>query len=388
MHEVLTALLARDRPPVDRPMWHSFWDGLRDGGLQRGETVALLASLSTRTPDQDTLSALLRSLDERRPECGVRLEDTANIVGTGGGPRTFNVSTAAAFVAAAMGVRVVKTGSRAHSGVCGSIDLLERLGIALTTSYEQTAEMVDRFGIAFPGGFVYPRELTLLARSILPLEMRQLGGLVNAIGPFLATMPVSAQLVGVGDPSVLPGLRRYAASVGDRRIWLCVNELGVDELVGSVDNVVHPNDGGTFRVPAEHPGRTAGPGPETAGPGTVTAGPETATAGPGTVTAGPETATAGPGTVTAGPEAGADALAGLRLAATDTGERAAERFLAVLSGQGTDQAARTVRLNAAALAVASGTFATWPDALASAGDALHGGGALRLVERLRAGGAR
>ncbi|MET8545047.1 anthranilate phosphoribosyltransferase [Kitasatospora sp. NPDC004799] len=333
MHEVLRALIHRDRT-VDQELWGSFWDQLRDGALRRGETVALLSSLSTRMPDPDTLIGMLRSLDERRPAVAARLDGTVNIVGTGGGPATFNVSTAAAFVAAAMGVRVVKTGSRAYTSSCGSHDLLDRLGIGTTTSYGQTEAQLERHGITFPGTFVYPREVALLARSIVPLDLRMIGGFVNSVGPFLAAVPVSAQLVGVSDRSLLPTLGRLAATVTGRRIWLCSNELGVDELVGSVDNVLLTNDGADpIRLPAE------------------------------------------------APVPAADALAGLRPAGA--GEDVVDHFLGVLSGAGTDLATRTVRLNAAALAVAGGLIAQWPEAVGAADDALRCGAARDLVDRLR-----
>ncbi|MER6910519.1 anthranilate phosphoribosyltransferase [Streptomyces sp. NPDC000594] len=347
MHDVTRALLTRNRP-VDRRMWRSFWDELHSGGLQPGETVALLASLATRGPDPDTLGGLLRSLDERRPATVAQPAGTVNIVGTGGGPRTFNISTASAFVAAAMGVRVVKTGSRAHTGTCGSFDLLEHLGIGLTTSYGQTEAVLERFGIAFPGHFVYPRELTSLARSILPMELRTLGGFLNGIGPFLAAMPVSCQLVGVSDPSLLRSLRGLAAQVTDRRIWLCANELGVDELVGSVDNVIHTYD---------HTYDPAGTGGGGTGEIRLRAGALVPASG---------------------------AITELRPA--DAKAEVVEHFLGVLSGRGTGLATGTVCLNAAALAVASGHGGqwTWTGAVAAAGEALRGGAALDLVHRLRA----
>ncbi|MFD0399811.1 anthranilate phosphoribosyltransferase [Kitasatospora sp. NPDC127121] len=339
MHEVLRALIGRDRAVVDQEMWGSFWDQLRDGALRSGETVALLSSLSTRMPDRDTLVAMLRSLDERRPAVAARLDRTANIVGTGGGPATFNISTAAAFVAAALGVRIVKTGSRAYTSTCGSHDLLDRLGIRTTTSYEQTDDLLERFGIAFPGNFVYPREVALLARNIVPMDLRMIGGFINSVGPFLAAVPVSAQLVGVSDHSLLPTLGRVAATVADRRIWLCSNELGVDELVSSVDNVVLTNDGtDAIRLRAEPPGTAA------------------------------------------------DALALLR--PTGEGEDVVDHFLGVLSGAGPALATRTVCLNAAALAVASGLIDGWPEAIRAADDALRSGAARDLVDRLRAHPAR
>ena len=192
MHEVLTALV-RAREPVPPQAWRSFWNRLDAGRLDPGEAAAVLASLASATPSVPTATALLATLQERRPPTTVRYPRAVNIVGTGGGPRTFNVSTASAFVAAAMGVRVVKTGSRAHTGEHGSLDLLERLGIRLTAAHEETVEVLDRFGVAFCGPFVYPREIGRLARAVFPIPMRVLGGAVNLLGPLLASVPVAAQ---------------------------------------------------------------------------------------------------------------------------------------------------------------------------------------------------
>lgn len=338
MHEALTALINRQRP-VDVRMWRSFWDLLHGSRLDRGEAVALLASLSTRVPDHATLTAFLRSLEERRPQPAVRFPSAVNIVGTGGGPETFNISTAAAFTAAALGVPVIKTGSRAYSGRVGSLDLLRMLGIPLTTSYEETEAALARDGIAFAGYFVYPRELTLLAQRILPLSLRSLGRFVNSLGPFLAEMPVSAQVVGVSDQSLLPCLQHIAGHT-DRAVWLCVNDLGIDELVSFAQNVVHANDGSAAtRLTGRELGLT-------------------------------------PGTIDDIRRSG------------DTQASVTEHFLAVLSGRGGRVATQTVCLNAAALAVASGRIGTWPDAIAAAAASLHDGAVLRLASRLRASSPR
>ena len=82
-----------------------------------------------------------------------------------------------------MGARVIKTGSRAYASRTGSVDLLDRLGIQLTTSYEQTEEMLETYGIACAGPFVYPKELRLLARAILPFGMKTVGPVLQRDRP-------------------------------------------------------------------------------------------------------------------------------------------------------------------------------------------------------------
>jgi anthranilate phosphoribosyltransferase len=337
--ELLDALVNR-RYLVDLDACREFWTRLERRQLHPGEAAAVLASLSTRMPSAPTVEILLHSLEERREQPRHRFAGAVNIVGTGGGPGTFNISTAAAFLAAAVGVPVVKTGSRGYSSRTGSFDLLDQLGIARTTSYEQTGEMLERYRIACAGSFVYPTQLIALARAVAPLQMRMLGRFVNTLGPFLAAMPASAQLTGVFEPSHLAVLRRLAAQrQAPQRVWLCTNDLGVDELISVADNLVH--DVGTRR---QLPIRPA----------------------------------------TLGLDGGT--LSDLRTAAEGTTR--VEHFLGVLGGQGPPAAIATVTLNAAALAMLAGTTGDWASAVRRAREALDGGAALELIHRMRRDQAR
>ncbi|MEO3870705.1 hypothetical protein ABGB18_17995 [Nonomuraea sp. B12E4] len=324
MHEAIAALLD-GRAEVDLATWRSLWDRLEAGALDQGEAVALLASLATRLPGHETLRALLDSMRERRPAPAVSWAGSVNVVGTGGGPKTFNVSTAAAFVAAAAGVQVVKTGSRAYTSGVGSIDLLERLGVPLTRSYEQTGELLERRGIAFAGPFVYPPVLTRLARTIVPLGMRPFGGFLNALGPLLPALPVTAQVTGVSRRVPLDALRRLAGP----GIWLCSNDAGADELLPFADNVVHAG-GREIRLAR----------------GELVPG--------------------------------AGSLADLSPAPD-----VVSHFLRVISGTAGDVATRTVCLNAAALAVASGHIPDWRTAVEAAEDAVASGAARALADSMR-----
>jgi len=153
--DVLVALVSGTQ--VSEAMWRSLWARVRDRQLLSGEAAALVSSLSTCAPGTPSLRMMLDTLREHHEHPSQPLLDTVNVVGTGGGPPTFNISTASAFVAATIGARVVKTGSRAYTSRCGSIDLLERLGVPLTSSYAQTEAMVHAHGIAFAGSFVYPK---------------------------------------------------------------------------------------------------------------------------------------------------------------------------------------------------------------------------------------
>jgi anthranilate phosphoribosyltransferase len=212
--------------------WDAFWDRLHDRA-SAPEAVALLEDLRDGPVDPRTAAAMIASLDARREPPPPRR--AVNIVGSGGGPATFNLSTAAAITAAASGVRVIKSGSRGYTSRYGSVDLLKLLGIPLASSQEEIDAALERGGIAFAGAFVYPAELRLLAKRVFPRNWRTLGAFVNRMGPFLAAVGADAQLTGVSDPALL---RLYTALGVRRRLWLVSNAAGVDEFVSFADNAI------------------------------------------------------------------------------------------------------------------------------------------------------
>lgn len=332
--EALEALVTQHYP-IPAAVWDDFWDRLAGGGLQPGEALAVVTSLTSRLPDGESVSELLSSLRARNPKPAPPERPTVNIVGTGGGPSTFNLSTASAFVAAAMGARVIKTGSRAYASRTGSVDLLDRLGLRLTSSYEQTDEMLDRFGIACAGPFVYPKELALLARSILPFGMKTVGRFFNVIGPFLAAIPVTTQITGVSDHSVLPTFRRLVTGDRSKRYWICSNALGVDELLSiETSDVYDSGDDREFTLDPREFGLGAG---------------------------------------------SFDDL----LPVTDLDDTVSN-FLALIGGDGPAAAIESIRLNGAALAINAGVVDDWPAGLKLAADVMSSGEPARRIEQMRA----
>lgn len=335
--------LVTQKYPISEQTWGDFWDALNDRELIDGEALAVVSSLTTRIPDGESVSALLASLRERNPKPEPPKQPTVNIVGTGGGPSTFNLSTASAFVGAALGARVIKTGSRAYASKTGSVDLLDRLGIKLTGSYEQNDEMLDTFGIACCGPFVYPKELRLLARAILPFGMKTVGRFFNVVGPFLAAIPVTTQITGVSDHSVLPTFRRLASEDGSRRYWITSNELGVDELLSVEPSRVYDSEKDEeFTLEPAEIGLGNGSFDE--------------------------------------------------MKPVENLDDTVPNFLGLIGANGPPAAIESIRLNAAALAINGEVAGDWPSALRLAQETMEAGEPAKLIERLRAhgetGGAR
>lgn len=323
------------RYPVSEDAWGEFWDRLSAKELKPGEALAVVSALTARTPDGESVANLLASLRARNPKPETPPRPTVNIVGTGGGPSTFNLSTASAFVAGAIGARVVKTGSRAYASRTGSVDLLDRLGVPMTSSYEETEDMLERYGMACAGAFVYPKEVRLLARAVFPFPMKQVGRFFNLVGPFLGAVPTTAQITGVSDHSAIPMFRGLADGDTTKRYWIVSNELEADELLSIVDADVHDS---------------GGDGPFTLRPSAI-------------------------------------GLAGgtfEELKPVEDLDQTVDHFLRLIGGDGPTAAIESIKLNAGALAILGGVAEDWDDAFQKATHAMDAGAPAELIEQMRA----
>jgi anthranilate phosphoribosyltransferase len=194
------------------------------------QTAALLTALRMRGETADELAAAARVM--RRHALPVRLAGSYEVVldtcGTGGdGSESFNISTLAALVVAATGVKVAKHGNRAATSRCGSADLLEALGVNLELRAERIAAAVEDVGI----GFMFARQHHPAMRHVAPIRA-ELGfrTLFNLLGPLSNPAGASHQLLGVGDPTQLRLLAEVLRRLGTVAAWVVSGEGGLDEL--------------------------------------------------------------------------------------------------------------------------------------------------------------
>jgi anthranilate phosphoribosyltransferase len=231
---VAAALIAGRTPEVGDMT--AYWLATDAGRRPKVETVAVLAALSAAPPRAARIEAFVRYVrDSYEP---VRLPAAAraiNIVGTGGGQPTFNISTTAAFVAAAAGARVLKSGSSAYSSAVGSGDILAALGLSRALPHDRLDEMLDSVGIAFAPASAYAPICRRLAIAAMPLPFKVIGRFVNLLGPLICPYEVAGAVVGAADEGVFDILRQVGRATGQR--LLCVHSLlGVDELLSIGDN--------------------------------------------------------------------------------------------------------------------------------------------------------
>ena len=161
---------------------------------------------------------------EGDPDGGVIL-DTC---GTGGTLReTFNISTAAAVLAAACGVRVVKHGNRSASGRSGSADVLERLGVKLELSPDRLRACLDAANICFAFARSHHPAMKFVAGARTSLGIPTI---FNLLGPLTNPGGAKHQLLGVFSPELTDRLATVLRELGSKRAWVVHAEDGLDEL--------------------------------------------------------------------------------------------------------------------------------------------------------------
>ena len=191
---------------------------------------AFLVALRMKGETDEELLGFARAMRAKATpvDAGLAGEPLLDIVGTGGdGHGTFNISTAAAFVAAGAGVRVAKHGNRSISSLCGSADVLERLGVLLITDPELMGKAVRDVGI----GFLYAPALHPAMKYAQParreLRMRTV---FNLLGPLTNPAGATRQLVGAPSVPAADLLAKVLASLGLARAFVVHGSDGMDEL--------------------------------------------------------------------------------------------------------------------------------------------------------------
>lgn len=227
LHEVIAAL-AHGRAIAQDEITAAF-DVIMRGDASPVQISALLTGLRVRGESADVVAGAARAL--RRAMVHLELPDAQDVVdtcGTGGGAvGTFNISTAAALVAAGAGVRIAKHGNRSFTSRSGSADVLEALGVNVDVSLEAMRYAFDTAGIVF----MYAPRMHPAMRHVGPVR-RELAvpTVMNVIGPLANPASAGRQVVGVADAGRVDVIAEALAALGTVHSLVVHGEPGMDEI--------------------------------------------------------------------------------------------------------------------------------------------------------------
>jgi anthranilate phosphoribosyltransferase len=218
-------------------------DEVMGGRASDVQTAAFLIALRAKGETVAELVGLARTMRRLAASVETSRDDLVDTAGTGGGPSTFNISTAAALVAAGAGCAVAKHGNRSNTSRCGSADLLEALGVRIELGPEAIARCIEEVGF----GFMFAPRHHEAMRHVVPVR-KELGvrTIFNFLGPLTNPAGARRQLLGVSDRRYQETIAEALLGLGCERALVVCADDGVDEItVSARTRVVEVAAGGT-----------------------------------------------------------------------------------------------------------------------------------------------
>jgi len=212
-----------------------------EGQVSEVQIAAFLTAMRAKGATAPELAGLAKSLREHAVAVEVDIDNLVDTCGTGGAAvKTFNISTAAALVAAGAGVYVAKHGNRGITSGCGSADVLEALGVKIDAGAETVAECIKEAHI----GFMFAPMFHPAMKYVQPIR-KGLGfrTVFNILGPLANPARAQAQVLGVGDESLMQIVAEALKLLGTRYAMV-VHSQGLDEIsTWAATKIVELKDG-------------------------------------------------------------------------------------------------------------------------------------------------
>jgi anthranilate phosphoribosyltransferase len=255
---------------LDREETEHLFGLLMDGEVSDCLKAALLVALRMKGEVAAEICGAAAAMRRRVIPIPHTREWVVDTCGTGGDGRgTFNISTAAALVAAAAGLPIAKHGNRSVSSRSGSADVLAALGVPIEVAPEDSARALDTIGIAFLFAPLHHPAM----REVMPVR-RELGmrTIFNVLGPLTNPAGARRQLMGVYSADLVPVIAQVLADLGSEHAMVVHGHDGLDEITTTGPTWVSEVIGGEVRsytltperfgLPRADLGALAGGGPE------------------------------------------------------------------------------------------------------------------------------
>lgn len=227
---------------------------IMSGQTTATQNAAFLAALSTKSAKAETIdeiSGCALAMREHAQSVEHPGMETLEIVGTGGdGAHSFNISTTAAFVIAASGIKVTKHGNRAASSLSGTADCLEALGVNIQETPEMCLRLLDEAGICFLFAQTYHKAMKYVGSIRKELGFRTV---FNILGPLTNPAKPSFYVLGVYDEYLVEPIAKVLANMGVRRAIVCYGREKIDEISASGETVICELKDGYYRTSVIRP---------------------------------------------------------------------------------------------------------------------------------------
>ena len=222
------------------------------GQLTASQIGGFLMALRTKKESIEEITAAAIVMRELVKSVFCDVPNLIDVVGTGGdGSSSFNVSTTAAFVAAAAGAHVAKHGNRAASGKCGSADLLEYAGARIDLNSSQIAKCVRQTGFGF---MMAPVHHTAMKHAIGARTELGVRTIFNVLGPLTNPAHVRREMMGVFNAQLVEPLAEVLKKLGSEHVMVVHSEDGMDEIsISAATDVAELKDGKikTYKIEPE-----------------------------------------------------------------------------------------------------------------------------------------
>ena len=202
-------------------------DTIFEGDVAEVQIAAFLAAMRVKKASVTEIAGLAHSLREHAVPVKVNAAPLVDTCGTGGAAlKTFNISTASAFVAAGAGVYVAKHGNKGITSQCGSADVLTALGVDVAPGPECVAKCIEEAHI----GFMFAPKFHPAMKYVQPIRQSlDFRTAFNILGPLANPAKTDAQVLGVAEESLMPRMIETLKMLGIKRAMV-VHSNGLDEI--------------------------------------------------------------------------------------------------------------------------------------------------------------
>lgn len=230
---------------LDTNMTSVVMDEIMGGEATQSQIASYLTALHMKGETIDEITASAGGMRKHALRINHSM-DVIDIVGTGGDcAHSINISTLAAIVVSAAGVKVAKHGNRAASSKCGTADVLESLGVNLSPEPDKSLQMLQEIGICF----LFAQKYHSAMRYVAPVRKEiRIPTIFNILGPLSNPASANLQLLGVYDESLVEPLAHVLSNLGVKRGMVVFGRDRLDEISMSDSTLICEFSGDDFKT--------------------------------------------------------------------------------------------------------------------------------------------